>query len=216
MKVIRTESKVPKIIPVYPLETIDAPPSIQTTHNVVKVQPNNFLVDNKLHTLSNSNSSSLIDLNKSSSSNHSPKNKLINPNNHVMNNEINAFHVAPLNANGNANANVNASSMSAKPIKSAAAAAAAAMSEKADSETNIDVTSRKNIVSDKSGASRLVHVPKTSTPLAPSSGVARNILLDNAQNVAPIVSTKTKTKENVIVQVQSEENTETSSENMLR
>lgn len=184
MKVVKAESKIPKVIPVYPLETIDIPATTQNTHNVVKVQPNNFLIDNKLQTLSNSNSSSLLDLNKS---NQTPKIKLINPNSHIINNEVNALHVTPL-----------ALALNVSPKSD---------TEKADSETNIDVTSAKNIISDKSRASRLVHVPKTR-----SSGGARNILLDNAQNVPPIVLTKLKTRENI---VQSEEHTDTSSENML-
>lgn len=195
MKVIRTqETKAQKVVPVYPLESIDVPITI---NNVAKVQPNNFLADNKSKNATirnNSNSSSLIDLNKS---NYSIKN--INPNNQVTNNEINVFQdISFVKRTENLRHHSNVPHVvNSDP-------------EKADSETNVDVTSTKNIESYKSNASKC-----TRDVVAPSHGTgARNILLDNAQNIAPILLTKpAKAKEDV---VQLDTNTETSSENIPR
>lgn len=195
MKVVRTpEAKTHKIVPVYPLENIEAP-VITQNNNVVKVQPNNFLIDNKLITLSNSNSSSSLDLNKS---NNSPKNNLINPNNHVINNEINTFQdISYLRKSDGLRLNNIISNSDP---------------EKADSETNVDITSMKNIISENLRASRHHH---EDSMVVPSQSGTRNILLDNAQNIASIVLTKTAKMKNDIVQ-QETTNTEASSENMLR
>lgn len=196
MKVIRTpDTKPQKIISVYPLETIDASVSMQT-NNIVKVQPNNFLLDNKIKTVLNSNSSSLLELNKP---NISPKNNIINPNNHVIHNEINTFQEKSLVRRS-------------ESLKNDVVAVNISYSdpEKADSETNIDLTSTKIIAIDKLRASRHHNVSTM-----PSRSGARNILLDNAQTIAPLLLTKTtKVKENII-QTQGG-NTDTSSENMLR
>lgn len=194
MKVVRTpENNSQKVVPVYPLEAIDAPASTQT-NNIVKVQPNNFLIDNKLKIHSNSNSSSLIDFNKS---NYSPKNNLINPNNHVINNEINTFQDISYIRKADS---LRQQTLTANILKSD--------QEKADSETNVDITSTKNIgtklrASKQQGATILSHVG------------TRNILLDNAHNITPMVLTKTTKNKEIVVQSEMA-NTETSSENMLR
>lgn len=190
MKVVRT-TETQKIIPVYPLENVDASITSQT-NNVVKVQPNNFLIDNKLKTMSNSNSSSLIDLNKS---NYSPKNNLINPNNHVINNEINTFQ------------DISFMRTESLKVNTASTIKFKSNPEKADSETNIDITSTKNVLTDKLRASRHHHSSTT-----PSHGGTRNILLDNAQNVTPFVL-PTKPRESINAETT---NTESSSENVLR
>lgn len=192
MKVVSTsENKTQKVVSIYPLENFDIP--VSTSSNiVVKVQPNNFLLDNKqVH--SNSNSSSSLDLNKS---NYSPKN---NPNSHVINNEINTFQdVAHLIRVGSGRHHNTTTVIKSDP-------------EKADSETNVDITSTKNIKSEeKIRSSKQI---KDST--TPSRESTRNILFDNAQNITPIVLTKiTKTKEEIVKQEMT--NTESSSENMLR
>lgn len=195
LKIVRTpETKSQKVVPVYPLENLDTLNVATQSNNVVKVQPNNFLIDNKFKTVPNSNGSSTLDLNKS---NYSPKNNLTNPNNHITNNEILTCEDVTYVAR---NDTLIHRAITTKVSKSDP--------EKAESETNVDVTSSKNLPTDQSRASTFHQI------LMNPAG-ARNILLDNTDNRAAIVLTKTiKIKENV-VQLDTT-NTETSSENMLR
>ncbi|KAG5897859.1 hypothetical protein JTB14_024893 [Gonioctena quinquepunctata] len=63
IKIVRnTEPKSHRVVPIYPLETLEST-ATQTTYNVVKVQPNNFLIEKSKMS---SKSSSLIDSNKAS------------------------------------------------------------------------------------------------------------------------------------------------------
>lgn len=69
MKIVRTtETKTHKVVPIYPLETLE-PIVNQPSYNVVKVQPNNFLADKIIDI---TNPSTLTDLNRTT-----PKNKVI-------------------------------------------------------------------------------------------------------------------------------------------
>ncbi|KAJ8966564.1 hypothetical protein NQ314_003459 [Rhamnusium bicolor] len=181
MKLIGSDLKTNKFVPVYPLDAIESPVTTQSSNNIVKVQPNNFLIDNKTI----SNNSSLIDLNKSMpNQNLSPKNKVVNPNIPVIGSEIKTYQeVTFIKVNEILNKNTLNMDHHRLCDKSSPSFEIETTSEKADSEKNIDRTSAKNNSFENLKGPRYCSMRmQTGT---------RNILLDNAHNnIAPVLYTR--------------------------
>ncbi|CAH1119674.1 unnamed protein product [Phaedon cochleariae] len=188
MIVRNPEPKSQKVVPIYPLETLDTIPP--TNQNIVKVQPNNFLLDKK--SKSSSVSSSLIDLNQTS-----PKTSTNNLLIHIAPKTHQDFSVQIANEKQEHHRLCD---------KSALTYEVDLTSEKSDTEINDDVTSAKN--SSPKG-------PRYCSMRVQSG--SKNILLDNAHNnIAPVLYTRShKIKMESRAQTYDSSDTETSGEKLI-
>lgn len=167
MKIVRGNEKLQTVVPIYPLENMDSNQIPQLPSNIVKVQPNNFLVEEDLK--SSSAHSSVTNLNSQTSS---PKANLMNPNNHVISSGI--------TNQDNAVKKVSSKMSLVTPISTSEDST---VSEKHVSEVNVDRSSAKN------NSTEMPKGLKCNSNQVQSG--TKNILLDNAQsNIAPILYTR--------------------------
>lgn len=164
MKIVRnSDFKTNKNIPVSH-ETVDINTGV---NNIVKVQPNNFLNDNK--STANSNHSNSKELDKIINENVSPKSNIIDPSNYMISNEFRICQDVTF-TNDNELLNKKNSETDQKLCESMSPRSQAS-SEKAELEKDRDIENK-----DYSS----VHI----------QSATRNILLDNAHNVAPVLYSK--------------------------
>lgn len=164
MKIVRnSDFKTNKNIPVSH-ETVDINTGV---NNIVKVQPNNFLNDNK--STANSNHSNSKELDKIINENVSPKSNIIDPSNYMISNEFRICQDVTF-TNDNELLNKKNSETDQKLCESMSPRSQAS-SEKAELEKDRDIKNK-----DYSS----VHI----------QSATRNILLDNAHNVAPVLYSK--------------------------